>query len=61
MKLATEYPVKLVCQTLGYPCSLYYYQIKGGDEEVVRKAITEVAGRPTDTGESPLSCKERVG
>jgi len=44
MKLATEYPVKLVCQTLGYPRSLYYYQIKGGDEEVVRKAITEVAG-----------------
>ena len=48
MKLATEYPVKLVCQTLGYPRSLYYYQIKGGhDEEVreeVRKAIVEVAG-----------------
>ncbi len=44
MKLALEHPVTLVCQTLSYPRSLYYYEAKGRDEEALRNAIMEVAG-----------------
>ena len=44
MRLALEHPVTLVCQTLSYPRSLYYYEAKGRDEEALRNAIMEVAG-----------------
>ena len=38
MKLADEYPVSLVCQTLGCPRSSYYYQAKGRDDQVLKEA-----------------------
>ena len=44
MKLATEYPVSLVCQTLGYPRSSYYYQTRGRDDQVLKKVLEQVAG-----------------
>jgi transposase InsO family protein len=43
MKLATEYPVQLVCETLAYPRSRYYHQARERDDEVLREAIGEVA------------------
>jgi putative transposase len=43
MKLAQEYPVSLVCRTLSYPRSGYYYQGKGRDDQALREAIEEVA------------------
>lgn len=44
MKLAREYPVSLVCRTLGYPRSGYYYQGKGRDDPVLKEALKQVAG-----------------
>lgn len=49
MKLAREYPVSLVCRTLGCPRSSYYYQAKGRDDQVLKEALKQVAGTwPTD-------------
>jgi len=44
-KLVEHYPVKLICQTLGYPRSAYYYAPKPRDESDDRAAIAEVAGQ----------------
>jgi len=44
MKLAREYPVSLVCRTLGCPRSSYYYQAKGRDDQVLKEALKQVAG-----------------
>ena len=44
MKLAREYPVSLVCRTLGCPRSSYYYQGRGRDDQVLREALKQVAG-----------------
>ncbi len=44
MRLATEYPVSLVCRTLGCPRSSYYYQARGRDDQVLKEALAEVAG-----------------
>lgn len=44
MKLAREYPVSLVCRTLGCPRSSYYYQGKGRDDQALQEALKEVAG-----------------
>ena len=44
MKLAREYPVSLVCRTLGCPRSSYYYQGKGRDDQVLKEALKQVAG-----------------
>ena len=44
MKLAVKYPVKLVCETLAYPRSLYYYQARERDNQALIEAIREVAG-----------------
>lgn len=44
MKLAREYPVSLVCRTLGYPRSGYYYQGKRRDDQVLKEALKQVAG-----------------
>jgi putative transposase len=43
MKLAQEYPVALVCQTLDYPRSSYYCQGQGGDDQKLRQGIEAVA------------------
>jgi len=43
MKLAHEYPVEMVCQTLAFPRSSFYYQAATPDEQDVRKAIDELA------------------
>ncbi len=44
MKLAREYPVSLVCRTLGCPRSSYYYQGKGRDDQILKEALKQVAG-----------------
>ena len=44
MKLAREYPVSLVCRTLGCPRSSYYYQAKGRDDQVLKEALKQAAG-----------------
>ena len=59
MKLAAEYPVRLVCQNLAYPRSRYYYQAKERDEEALRKAITEVAGAWPTYGYRRISAQLR--
>lgn len=43
MKLATEYSVQLVCQTLAYPRSSYYHQARERDDQALREAIGELA------------------
>jgi len=32
MQLALAYPIRLICQVLGYPRSSYYYQPSEGDD-----------------------------
>lgn len=43
MKLASVYPIHLICQVLGYPRSSYYYQPSAGDDAEIEAAIEEVA------------------
>jgi hypothetical protein len=45
MKLASAYPIQLICQVLGYPRSSYYYQPSAGDDAEIEAAIEEVAER----------------
>ena len=45
MKLTESYPVKLVCETLGYARSRYYRQSRERDDRAVMVAIEEIAGR----------------
>src|SRR5919106_206654 len=44
LKLAREYPVSLVCRTLGCPRSSYYYRGHGRDGQVLKEALKQVAG-----------------
>jgi putative transposase len=43
MKLAGEYPVSLVCVTLGCPRSSYYYQARVPEDPALQEALTQVA------------------
>jgi hypothetical protein len=43
MKLVQEYPAVLVCQTLDYPRSSYYYQRKEPEDPALQECIGEVA------------------
>lgn len=42
--LAQQYPVRLVCRTLGYAPSSYYYQGQPWDESELRAALQQLAG-----------------
>lgn len=44
MELAADFPVQLVCETLGLPRSSYYYRSQGRDETEIRAAISDEAG-----------------
>ncbi len=47
-QLKTEYPIQVICDVIGYSRSRYYYQPrteKQSEEEALKKAITDVAGR----------------
>lgn len=44
MRLAPEYPVKLICQVLDWPRSSYYYRPKVPDDAELKDAIRAVAG-----------------
>lgn len=44
MKLATEYPVSLVCRTLSCPRSSYYYPGKGRDDQALKEVLKQMAG-----------------
>jgi len=43
-KLAQEYPVQVVCQTLECPRSSYYYRPQAKDEAALQEALKQVAG-----------------
>jgi len=43
MKLAQEYPAEMVCQTLTFARSSFYYQAPAPDEQELKKAIDELA------------------
>lgn len=45
MQLAEEYPVKAICQVVGYPRSNYYYRPRGQDERDLKAAIIHLAGQ----------------
>ena len=59
MKLAEEYPVKLVCETLGYPRSRYYQQVRDKDDHALKAAIEEIAGRWTTYGYRRITAELR--
>lgn len=42
--LAAQYPVRLVCRTLEYARSSYYYQAQATDETALRAALQRLAG-----------------
>ena len=47
-QLKAEYPIQVICDVIGYSRSRYYYQPrteKESEEEVLKKAIANVAGR----------------
>ena len=47
-QLKVEYPVQVICDVIGYSRSRYYYQprtAKESEEEALKKAINNVAGR----------------
>ena len=47
-QLKTEYPIQVICDVIGYSRSRYYYQArvqKETEEERLKKAISDVAGR----------------
>ena len=44
MQLVERYPVKMICQVVGYPRSSYYYRPQERDERDLKAAITELAG-----------------
>lgn len=47
-QLKAEYPIQVICDVIGYSRSRYYYQpqtAKETQEEVLKEAITDVAGR----------------
>jgi len=43
--MAADYPVKVVCETLGVARSSYYHEAAGRDDEELRQALQELAGR----------------
>lgn len=47
-QMKAEYPVQVICNVIGYSRSRYYYQPrteKESEEEILKKAIADVAGR----------------
>ena len=47
-QLKDEYPIAVICDVISYSRSRYYYQpraTKESEEEVLKKAIVDVAGR----------------
>lgn len=47
-QMKAEYPIQVICDVIGYSRSRYYYQPrteKETEEEALKKAITDVAGR----------------
>ncbi len=42
--LAQQYPVRLICRTLGYAPSSFYYQRQAHDEEALKAALVRLAG-----------------
>jgi transposase InsO family protein len=43
--MAADYPVTIVCETLGVARSSYYHEAAGRDDEELRQALQELAGR----------------
>jgi putative transposase len=43
--MASDYPVMIVCETLGVARSSYYHEAAGRDDQELRQALQELAGR----------------
>jgi hypothetical protein len=53
--LAQQYPVRLVCRTLGYAPSSFYYQHQVHDEEALKAALVRLAGEWPTYGRARLT------
>ncbi len=58
-KLATEYPVQLICGVLSVPRSSYYYQPSPRDDETLKAALKDVAAEWPTYGYRRLTVQVR--
>jgi putative transposase len=58
-KLASEYPVHLICKVIGVPRSSYYYQPHPRDDEALKAALQDVAAEWTTYGYRRLTVQVR--
>jgi transposase InsO family protein len=58
-QLATEYPVDLICEVLGFPRSSYYYQPSRRDDEALKAALKDVAAEWPTYGYRRLTVQVR--
>jgi putative transposase len=58
-KLASEYPVQLICKVIGVPRSSYYYQPHPRDDEALKAALQDVAAEWTTYGYRRLTVQVR--
>jgi hypothetical protein len=57
--LAENYPVRVVCRTLGYPVSSYYYRSEAANESELKIALQRLAGEwPTYGRPDSLPCSD---
>jgi len=60
--MAADYPVTIVCETLGVARSSYYHKAGGRDDEELRQALQELAGRWPTYGYRRMTAElQRVG
>jgi putative transposase len=58
-KLATAYPVHLICRVLGFPRSSYYYRPNPRDDEALKAALEDVAAEWPTYGYRRLTVQVR--
>ena len=58
-KLATAYPVQLICGVLGFSRSSYYYRARPRDDEALKAALQEVAAEWPTYGYRRLTVQVR--
>ncbi len=58
-KLASAYPVQLICEVLGVPRSSYYYQPHPRDDTALKAALQDVAAEWTTYGYRRLTVQVR--
>jgi hypothetical protein len=55
--MAADYPVTIVCETLGVARSSYYHEAAGRDDEELRQAVQQLAGRWPTYGYRRMTAK----